>query len=318
MEEKLYLGVDIGGTAAKLGIVSGEGGIIGEIGEYSVNFDGYRTPIIETIIKGIHDLLSKRNMASSMLSGIGVSATGGINSKSGTVEGSAGHIENWLGTNIKDRLEKEFGVRTEVLNDANAAALGEMWKGAAKGLSDVVVVTIGTGVGGGIIVNSKVLIGQKGFAGEVGHTPLYLDGELCSCKNRGCLEYYGSTRALVREVSAAIDRGEISGIDKNGVDGRLIFEEVKKGNAEVSKYVDRWQDDIAAGIVGFVHIFNPEMVIIGGGVSKQKELFIDKVREKVLTRVMANFARDLRIEAAALGNDAGIIGAVRFVMDSMQ
>lgn len=316
MKERLYLGIDIGGTAVKMGIVNEEGDIVSKVGEYSVNFDGYKTPIIETIVKSVNDLLAKNGIGASALSGIGVSATGGINSKTGRVEGSAGHIDNWLGTNIKERLEKDFGVKTEVINDANAAALGEMWKGAARGLSDVVVVTIGTGVGGGIIINSKVLIGQKGFAGEVGHIPLNSAGEMCSCGNRGCLEYYGSMRALAREVKAAIEKGEITGLDRDRVNGRAIFEEVKKGNAMVLKYVDEWQNNIASGIVGLVHIFNPEMVLIGGGVSKQKELFIDRIRDKVLGRVMKNFAKDLRIEAAELGNDAGLIGAVRFVMDS--
>ncbi|MBF1006435.1 MAG: ROK family protein [Lachnospiraceae bacterium] len=313
MSDKLYLGVDIGGTAAKLGLVDEEGRIISSVNEYPVKFDDYETPIIETVVKSVRHFMDENNKNFAEIAGIGVSATGGINSKLGIVEGSAGHIKNWEGTNIRSRLESEFGVKTAVLNDANAAALGEMWKGAAIGKENVVVMTIGTGVGGGIIVDSKILLGRKGFAGEIGHIPVNVDGEDCSCGNKGCIEHYGSTSALVRNVKEAVISGEIKGIEAGKVDGRLIFKEVAAGNDTVKKYVDEWISYISATLVGLVHIFNPEMIILGGGVSRQKELFVDKVRERVLHGVMPNFAIGLTVEAAKLGNDAGIIGAVRFI-----
>ena len=316
MTDRVYLGIDIGGTAAKFGLVNGEGVMISEVLEYPVKFDDYETPIIETVVKSAKEFMNKNNKNLFDINGIGVSATGGINSKLGIVEGSAGHIKNWKGTNIKKRLEAEFGMNTAVLNDANAAALGEMWKGAAKGRENVVVMTIGTGVGGGIIVDSKILLGSKGFAGEIGHIPVNVDGEKCSCENTGCIEHYGSTSALVRNVKNAVISGEITGIKEEEVDGRLIFKEVAAGNKAVIKYVDEWINYISAALVGLVHIFNPEMVILGGGVSKQKEFFVDKVRDKVLHSVMDNFAKSLSIEAAELGNNAGIIGAVKFVIDA--
>lgn len=313
MSDKLYLGVDIGGTAAKLGLVDEEGRIISSVNEYPVIFDDYETPIIETVVKSVRHFMDENNKNFAEIAGIGVSATGGINTKLGIVEGSAGHIKNWEGTNIRSRLESEFGVKTAVLNDANAAALGEMWKGAAIGKENVVVMTIGTGVGGGIIVDSKILLGRKGFAGEIGHIPVNVDGEDCSCGNKGCIEHYGSTSALVRNVKEAVISGEIKGIEAGKVDGRLIFKEVAAGNDTVKKYVDEWISYISAALVGLVHIFNPEMIILGGGVSRQKELFVDRVKEKVIKSVMPNFAIGLSVEAAELGNDAGIIGAVRFI-----
>ena len=313
MSDKLYLGVDIGGTAAKLGLVDEEGRIISSVNEYPVKFDDYETPIIETVVKSVRHFMDENNKNFAEIAGIGVSATGGINTKLGIVEGSAGHIKNWEGTNIRSRLESEFGVKTAVLNDANAAALGEMWKGAAIGKENVVVMTIGTGVGGGIIVDSKILLGRKGFAGEIGHIPVNVDGEDCSCGNKGCIEHYGSTSALVRNVKEAVISGEIKGIEADDVDGRWIFKEAAAGNEMVMKYVDEWINYISAALVGLVHTFNPEMIILGGGVSGQKELFVDKVRERVLSHVMPNFAEGLVLEAAELGNDAGIIGAVRFI-----
>ena len=316
MSDKIYLGIDIGGTAAKIGLVDGDGNIVSEVFEYPVKFDDYETPIIETVVKGAKDFMEKNSKEFSGLNGIGVSATGGINSKLGIVEGSAGHIKNWKGTNIKERLENEFGIKTAVLNDANAAALGEMWKGAARGKENVIVMTVGTGVGGGIIVDSRILLGRKGFAGEIGHIPVNVDGEGCSCGNAGCIEHYGSTSAIVRQVKKAVAYGEITGIKEEDVDGRLIFKEVAAGNETIIKYVDEWINYISAALVGLVHTFNPEMVILGGGVSGQKELFVDKVKNNVLNKVMDNFAEGLSVEAAELGNDAGIIGAVKFVIDA--
>ena len=313
MADTIYLGIDIGGTAVKFGLVDEDGNMVSKVSEYPVRFDNYETPIIETVVKSARLFMEANNKDFTEIAGIGVSATGGINSKLGIVEGSAGHIKNWEGTNIKARLESEFGVNTEVLNDANAAALGEMWKGAARGKENVVVMTIGTGVGGGIIVDSKILLGRKGFAGEIGHIPVNVDGEDCSCGNKGCIEHYGSTSALVRNVKEAVISGEIKGIEADDVDGRWIFKEVAAGNEVVIKYVDEWINYISAALVGLVHTFNPEMIILGGGVSGQKELFVDKVKEKVLKSVMPNFAIGLTVESAKLGNDAGIIGAVRFI-----
>jgi len=313
MADTIYLGIDIGGTAVKFGLVDEDGNMVSKVSEYPVRFDNYETPIIETVVKSARLFMEANSKSFTEIAGIGVSATGGINSKLGIVEGSAGHIKNWEGTNIEERLESEFGVKTEALNDANAAALGEMWKGAARGKDNVVVMTIGTGVGGGIIVDSKILLGTKGFAGEIGHIPVNVDGEDCSCGNKGCIEHYGSTSALVRNVKEAVISGEIKGIEAGKVDGRLIFKEVAAGNDTVKKYVDEWISYISATLVGLVHIFNPEMIILGGGVSRQKELFVDKVRERVLHGVMPNFAIGLTVEAAKLGNDAGIIGAVRFI-----
>lgn len=313
----MYLGVDIGGTAVKIGSVTKEGKILGEPKEYPVNFDGYETPILETVVKSLKVYLKDRNEEAVSYLGIGVSATGGINTKEGRVDGSGGHIKNWLGSPIKERMEAEFSLPTAVLNDANAAALGEAFCGAAKGLKNVFVITIGTGVGGGIIVDGKILLGSKGFAGEIGHTPLNISSGDCSCGNSGCLEYYASMTALVKKVKRLVSEGKLSGIEEEAVNGRLIFEEIKKGNEVLRGAVDEWMNDIVSGIVGMVHIFNPEIVLIGGGVSGQKELFIDKIRERVLQRVMPNFSKDLRVEAAALGNEAGIIGAAYFVKEEI-
>lgn len=308
---KKYLGVDIGGTAVKIGVVTSDGVARG-IRSYNVFFDNYETPILTAVIKSIKQYLKDNNISEKELDGIGVSATGGIDTEKGIVAGAAGHIKNWVGSRIVYELEHEFRLHTSVLNDANAAALGELWVGAAHGKRNVIVVTVGTGVGGGIISDGKILLGNHGFAGEIGHFPVQCKGEKCSCGNTGCLEHYASTTALVKMVQRAVENKEIS-FDNNEINGKTIFEQIENGNAKLEKVLEDWMDYLISGIVGLVHVFNPELVLIGGGVSAQEELFIQKVREKVLERVMPDFSIDLDVRAAQLGNEAGLIGAVYFL-----
>lgn len=309
MNLKKYLGVDIGGTAVKIGLISVEGDIEAEK-TFSVNFDGYETPILKTVIKSCEEFLKEIHVSSKELSGIGVSATGTIDTKNGLIAGTAGHIKNWKGSRIKDEMEKKFHVPVYVLNDANAAALGEMWLGAAKGKKDVIVMTVGTGIGGGIIVGSQILLGANGFAGEIGHNIIQCKGEKCSCGNYGCLEHYGSTTALVQQVKRAVECGKIPILEDQEINGKMIFDMVAAESEKMILLVDHWMDYIAAGLVGFIHIFNPELILIGGGVSAQKELFIDKLRQKVFDKAMPNFTENLELKAAELKNNAGLVGAV--------
>lgn len=310
-KEHRYLAVDIGGTAVKIGLMDEEGSFL-HTAEYPVAFDGYETPILDTVIKSCGIFLEEFDEDDVPLLAIGVSATGSINTVTGTVDGSAGQVRNWKGSRIKERLEARFPVPVYVLNDANAAALGEVWLGAARGRSNVVAVTIGTGVGGGIIVNSQLLLGASGFAGEIGHITIRYGGRECPCGNTGCFEEYASMTALVRQVRQEIEAGRLEGIPAGEVNGRRIFEEIRRGNRELERITDQWIDVIAAGITGFVHIFNPETVIIGGGVSSQQELFIDKVRERAFARMHPEFAPNLEIVAAKLANNAGMAGAVYY------
>lgn len=305
---KKFLGIDIGGTAAKIGIVT-DRGEIKEMDSFSVSFDHYKTPIIETVVKNTDAFLERIGMIPSELSGIGVSATGQINVLEGTVAGSAGHIDNWLGTQVKQILEEHYHLPAAVANDANCAVIGEQWRGAAKDCGNVVMITIGTGVGGGIIVQDQLLLGAVGIAGELGHFTVKKDGLPCTCGNKGCYERYASTTALVRRVTEML--GNSSDVV---IDGRYIFKQVSEGNEAIRDILEDWIEDIAVGLIGLIHIFNPETVIVGGGVSQQEELFIQPLKEKILNKVMPCFCENLRICAAELGNYAGLLGAVAYFL----
>ena len=220
--------------------------------------------------------------------------------------GTNGKIPGYEGTQIGRELEEAFGLPVTALNDANAAALGECFAGRAKGMEDVVMLTLGTGVGGGVIIGGKIYGGMRGIAGELGHFTLYQDGEPCACGKRGCYENYASATALVRAAQRAAEETDM--------DGRTVFGRAAQGDARMLGVISRWLDDVAAGITGLVHIFNPRMVLIGGGISAQEKLLIEPLRQRVLSQVMPRFAQGLCLERASLSNDAGLIGAACFFM----
>ncbi|MBE5889165.1 MAG: ROK family protein [Lachnospiraceae bacterium] len=307
-----YIGIDIGGTQVKFGLVS-QDGCVSETIAFDVAFDGYETPIMDTVMEKLVWYMKEHHLTEQNIQGIGVSATGQIDVVNGVVIGTAGHIKNWDGCRIKDRIKSVYSGPVSVMNDANCAALAEQWLGGAKGATDAVVVTIGTGIGGGIIVDSKILCGFRGVGGEIGHFTIRNNGIKCTCGNRGCYERYGSTTALVKAVKQAVKKGVIPEalFEGKAINGRTIFDRISR-NQELAKIVDKWIGHIADGIIGLVHIFNPQVVLLSGGVSAQKELFIDPLREKILSIVMPQSAINLRIDAAKMGNDAGLVGAVYY------
>lgn len=307
-----YLGVDIGGTAVKLGIVTDYGEIL-QSELYPVAFDGYETPILETVMKSCAIFLEKNNIKPEKLLGIGISATGQIDTNHRTVAGVGGNIKNWKDSDIGKTFSNLYHIPVTVVNDANCVALGEKWIGKAKDYHNVIVITIGTGIGGGIIVEDKLLLGSSGFAGEFGHFSIKKDGEICTCGNKGCYERYASMTALVRSVQNNIPFKQYPGLTKELVNGKVIFEFVKNNDLIISSIVDQWIEDIVSGLVSLTHIFNPDLILIGGGVSVQEDFLILKIRERLRNKAMVNFGKSLIVESAALGNNAGLVGAVYYL-----
>lgn len=173
------------------------------------------------------------------------------------------------------------------------------------GYTDVVGVTLGTGVGGGIITGGRLLEGAHGYAGELGHFPTHAGGDHCICGLDGCFERYASTSALIRTAVSE---------DPDLTSGRVLFSAAEAGDRHALDLLDRWIGEIAYGIAGLIHVFDPQLVLIGGGVSAQDRLLIQPLKEKVLSMIMPDFADDLEFRPAALGNDAGLIGAVYYLM----
>ena len=306
---KQYFGIDIGGTAVKLGIVDETGRVLLK-GEESVSFDGYQTPVLTTVRRAAKEFLTTNAIPVESLAGIGVSATGQIDSRKGIVAGTCGNFPNYIGSPIKSALEEDFGLPVTVANDANCMTLGEVWVGAAQGCTDVIGVTLCTGVGGGILTGGRLLEGARGLGGELGHYRTHaLDGVDCTCGAKGCWERYAATTALVRTAQEK---------DPAWKDGRAIFAAAEAGNETVLALLDHWTDEIAQGLAGMVHIFNPQLILIGGGVSAQQKLLIEPIAAKVKASVMPAFAEGLEVRAAQLHNDAGMVGAVYYFRQTME
>lgn len=302
----MILCVDIGGTSAKIACADSDGALY-DRDEFPTCIDDYRVPVLDVVCRGIRTWLDRTGRS---VKGIGVSAMGQIDIQSGTVIGTNGNVPNYEGARIRETLETQFLVPVRVLNDATAAALGESFTGAAKGLKDVLMLTFGTGVGGGLILNGRVYGGARGIAGELGHFTLDPNGPLCTCGRHGCFETLASTSALVRKCSEATGRTDL--------DGRAVFAAVSDNNPVITRILDKWMDGIADGISGLIHILNPEIVLIGGGVSVQEALMIRPLENKIRERTMRCFAENLIIRGAKLGNNAGLTGAARYWMDCMQ
>lgn len=303
-EDKIYLGIDVGGTFIKLGIVNESGEILCR-GSAPVDRSG-EEPVMATIVGAASSLCGEAGVDYEELEGIGICAPGSVDVVKGEIAQNGGNVPGWSGTAVCAELTRQTGLPATLVNDGNAVALGEAWTGAAKGCSDVVCVVIGTGVGGGIISGGGLVEGVRGFGGEIGHFPTHAgDGELCACGRRGCYERYASTSALVRRALKK---------DPAWLNGRVVIEAAAGGNADALHIIDEWLDEAAYGICGLVHIFDPEMVIVGGGVSAQKELVTEPLARKVKELIMPDFREGLVIKGAELGNDAGLTGAVRNFM----
>ena len=302
---KQYLGVDIGGTFIKLGIVD-DAGNVSMRREVPIDRSGKET-VMETVMNGIDTLLKDSGLEAGAFEGIGVSAAGCIDTNKGCVAENGGNIPDWSFTPVAGPLSERYGIGATIANDGNCVALAEAWVGAARGLRDVICVVLGTGVGGGIISGGHLIEGTHGFGGEIGHFPTHADLLMTGEKKWGShYETFASTGALVRRALAS---------GKDWLNGKEIFEAAASGDAGALEILDGWTTEIAAGITGLVHIFDPEVVLIGGGVSAQNELLVKPVRDKVIETVTPDMAAELKLRAAELGNNAGMVGAVKYFID---
>lgn len=288
MEEKMRIAVvDIGGTNIKAGIWENE--VITELREIptEARLGG------EHVVSAVKELLH----GFERLDAIGISTAGQVDAKRGVILYANENIPGYTGTPLKEILEAEFGVPVAVQNDVNAAAIGEAYYGAGRDSEDFLCLTYGTGVGGAIVLNGKVYTGSSFSAGEFGAIVIHPEErDVKRDMFSGCYERYASTTALVSKVKEQFPAL---------CNGRLIFEEL--GRPKVREIVDAWIDEVVYGLVTLTHIFNPQLVILGGGVMEQPYV-IEQVRKKLKESIMESFC-SVRVESAELGNRAGMLGA---------
>ena len=309
---KYIFGVDIGGTTVKLGYFDTEGKLLDKW-EIPTRKETGGEQILPDIALSIDEKLKEKGIAKSDVIGVGIGAPGPVDNK-GVIRKAANL--GWDVFSIKETMEKLIGVPVMAGNDANVAALGEVWKGGAKGFDDVVVVTLGTGVGGGIVVNGKLLTGYNGSGGEIGHIHLNDDEEeSCGCGNKGCLEQYSSATGITRmgkKVLASCDTPSV--LRGQDINAKTIFDAVKAQDEVAKKIADIYGEYLGKGLACIAAVTNPEVICIGGGVSKAGEVVIDYLKPHYL-KYAFHSCRETKFVLATLGNDAGIYGAAKLALD---
>ncbi len=309
----LRLGIDLGGTNIAAGVVDENYKIIGT-GKLKTNAPRPAEEIADDMCKAALLAVEDAGLTLDDIESVGVGTPGSVNPNDGTVaySNNLGFYNTPLAKLLSDRLGKKVSVE----NDANAAAYGEYIAGAGKGTNNFVAVTLGTGVGGGIIIDKKIYSGSNFAGGELGHTVIMAGGEPCSCGRNGCFEAYASATALIRQTKRAMEKNKDSVMwqlcsgDINKASGRTAFNAMYKGDKTGKEVVDRYIEYLAIGIANIVNIFQPDIVCIGGGISNEGDNLILPVTEIVKGEDYAkNMKKTAKIKAAQLGNDAGIIGA---------
>ena len=310
---KHYIGVDLGGTNIAIGLVDEKYNIIAKR-SIPTRCPRSAEEIINDIAITISEIVNDANMTISDLMWVGIGTPGSVNSKTGVVERA--HNLGFCNTPLKKLLEDRLSIECFVENDANAAAYGEYLNGSAKGTSSAVCVTIGTGIGGGVIIDNSILTSHNFCGTELGHTVIEINGKECNCGRRGCMERYCSATALIEQTKEKMIKNSNSTmwqqVDGNieKVSGKTAFAAQKNGDKAAAEVVETFIKYLACGCTNFVNIFQPEVLIIGGGISKEGENLLAPLRKEIWN---ASFDKDplkaTRVMAAKLGNDAGIIGA---------
>ncbi len=308
------LGIDLGGTNIAVGVVDDQNNIIGTA-SVKTNAPRPAEEIADSMKEACLLALEKVGKTLDDVSSIGVGTPGAVN-EDGVVERAANL--GFLNTPLREIVEAKLGKPTFIENDANCAALGEQVAGCGGGVPNFVAVTIGTGVGGGIIIGGKLLTGINGAAGEIGHMTIAMDGPECTCGRKGCFERYASATALVRMTREAMEKDlaktselwTLAEGDLEKVNGLVLFTAAHNDDPVALSVLDEYTTYLAVGVANLINIFQPDVLCVGGGVSKQGDFLIDPLVKKVeAERFTKNSKKQTKICAATLGNDAGIIGA---------
>lgn len=313
---KYYIGVDVGGTNVAVGVVNENNEIVIKT-SFPTNAPTTAEKLVNEIADTSKELCNKASVSFDDVAWIGIAAPGNLN----PVEGTVARMHN-LGiefAHLTKLVEEKLPIKCYIENDANAAAYGEYIAGGAKGANSVICVTIGTGVGGGIIINGKIYSGFNFCGAEMGHIVMVYDGIECNCGRKGCMEKYCSATALIEQTKNAMLKNPDSlmwqeSANIEDVNGRTAFNAMKKGDVTATNVVNQFISYLACGCTTFINIFQPDVLLIGGGISKEGEILLKPLREIINKEMFNHDAPDekkTKILPAVLGNDAGIIGAAK-------
>ena len=309
---KYYVGIDIGGTNISTGVVDENYKLVGK-GKLKTNIGRPYEEILADIIETVKIAVADAKLEIDDIRWIGVGCPGTCNTDTGVVEYS--NNLRWLNVPLLRDIENAFGRKTYIDNDANVAAYGEYLAGAAKGAENAVVITLGTGVGAGIIINGRIFSGSNFAGGEIGHTVIVVDGYECTCGRKGCFEAYSSATGLIRMTREAAEAHPESRIKQlveadGRISARTAFNAAKMLDETGIEVVDRYIKHLACGITNTINIFQPDILCIGGGVCNEGDALLLPLKKLVAESIYSkNSKKNTEICICSLGNDAGIIGA---------
>lgn len=312
--EQIYAGIDIGGTNVKFGLFDSSGNILYKEQKPTMAEKGPQ-PLMHLIANIGERLLYYAAEEELSVKHIGVGSPGAINVKTGTVVGPCPNIDGWTGMEIGNKLKERLNIPVYVDNDVHAMAIGELLYGAAKGARSIVCVTVGTGIGGAVIIDNKVVHGDSSSAGELGHMTINFDGPPCACGNHGCIEAYCSSKYILSQTTAKLKKqmtpifAEVLEKDIENLTIKKLFSAAKKEDEMALEIIYDTANYLGIGLAGIVNLLNPEIVVIGGGITDGGAGFVDRVTESIREHAFFSAVENLRVVKAALGNDAGFIGA---------
>ena len=305
-------GIDVGGTTVKCGLFKTDGTLV-EKWEIPTRTENNGSEIVPDVAKTIEEKLAEKNISKEEVDGIGIGVPGPVNAEGDVI---AAVNLFWGYKKLSKELNELTGLTVKVGNDANVAALGEAWKGAAAGAKNVILVTLGTGVGGGIIVDGKIVAGHHGAGGEIGHANVMHDEtETCNCGNKGCLEQYTSATGIVRLAKQELASSEEPSVlrEEKELSAKAVLDGYKSGDALSVRVMDKVGEILGGALAMFTAVVDPETVVIGGGVSKAGQPLVDCIASHY-KKYAFSACRETPIVIANLGNDAGIYGAAKMVL----
>ena len=310
--EKLCFGIDIGGTTVKLGLFTEEGNLVDKW-EITTRKEESGRYILSDVAKSIESKIEEQNLSKDQIVGIGVGVPGPV-----TADGTVIQCVNlgWEIVNVANEVKALTGFQAKVGNDANVAALGEMWQGGGKGYNSIVLVTLGTGVGGGVIVDGQILTGSNGAAGEIGHLLVnYEEKDKCGCGKTGCLEQFASATGIVKEAKRLLSKStEPSKLrEYEQLSAKNIFDCAKENDKLALELVDQLGRYLGIALSHVAAVVDPQAFVIGGGVSKAGSILTDAVKKYYNQYVMLAL-KNKEFNLAELGNDAGIFGCARLIL----
>lgn len=312
---KYYAGIDLGGTFIKCAIIDDSGKLIIKDKIPTGKERGF-TLVAKDMADLVMSLCKKANLT---VEGIGVGSPGAIDSANGVI--IYNNNIGWRNADLRKEIGKTLDLPVFVANDANVAALGEQFYGSGKNYQNIVFITLGTGVGGGIVIDGKLFEGFKSVGAEIGHAVIRMGGEKCSCGRRGCFEAYASATALINQTKKAMLKDKSSALwslcggDLNKVDGKTPFDGLRLGDKTAKKVVSTYIKYLSEGVLNLCNEFRPEAVLIGGGICAEGETIFKPLKERVNKYIYGGIDyAPVEILTASLGNDAGVYGAARLVM----